>query len=476
MSKTTLDQSDRNRINVMLKMGYPQDKIALSVGVSRYQVQKLAKALFRPDDNKIKGLKHSMVIIDELAGLDINSSTINGNDFNNGVWTADDITISRSVNDKVDLDEDIVAENVKLAKKVLRLQDTQRIERKYFRESSRVDNALVEVTRALNETLLAKKFDADCTKWKIDKSKDKPPVGVIHFTDHHLNEIVNDLQSNKFDIHIASKRIQKHVHKSLRWFQSHGVHQVLLAMTGDMIKNNQFISEITEMATSRAHTVLLAVEIYSQVIQHINLEGFNVTIASVIGNESRMNKDFDTTDFLASDSFDLMIHKLLQTMFRDKPGVSFVPMTNPLECVVNLNGLNLLLVHGNVHGRLSGTGTIEKATAVIKSRYAASGTRVDYLISGHIHSAYMSDNFARASSIVGSNSYSERQLGLTGKASQNAFMFYEDGTIDGIKNDLDKTEGYSGYNIDPMAKELIIDIKTTSPDKGNMKIISSYTI
>ena len=371
-------------------------------------------------------------------------------------------------------DQELVEQNILLAKKVQRLQDAQRIERKTFREHARVDNAAVEMGKELNAALENKIFDLDTTKWKVPKGSKKAPVGVIHFTDHHLNEVVNDLQSNKFDIYVASKRIQKHVEKSKNWFKSNGVKHVMIAMTGDMIKNTQFISEITEMSTSRSNIVMLAVEIYTQVIIDLNNAGFNVSVATVIGNESRMSKDFENTDFLAFDSFDSMIHKILTIVFRDAKGVDIIPMVNPIECVVTLNGQNLLLVHGNIHSRLAGTSTIEKSTAVIKSRYASLGIKIDYLLCGHIHSCYMSDNFARSSSIVGSNTFSERTLNLTGKASHNSFLFYEDSSIDGIKTDLQNTDGYSGYNIDDCASEMMIDLRTAK--KGNTTIISSYTI
>ena len=76
-------------------------------------------------------------------------------------------------------------------------------------------------------------------------------------------------------------------------------------------------------------------------------------------------------------------------------------------------------------------------------RYSARGIKVDYVIFGHVHSARVGDNFARSSSMVGSNDYAEKGLGLTGRASQNCYIFYENGNRDGIKIDLqNSTEGY----------------------------------
>ena len=79
-------------------------------------------------------------------------------------------------------------------------------------------------------------------------------------------------------------------------------------------------------------------------------------------------------------------------------------------------------------------------------RYRARGTKIDYIIFGHIHSARIGDNYARSSSMVGPNDYSERALNLSGRASQNCYIFYDNGTRDGIKIDL---QNYGkGYDID----------------------------
>jgi hypothetical protein len=69
------------------------------------------------------------------------------------------------------------------------------------------------------------------------------------------------------------------------------------------------------------------------------------------------------------------------------------------------------------------------------------------MIFGHVHSARIGDGYARSSSLVGSNDYAEKALNLSGRASQNCYIFYDDGNRDGIKIDLQNTKGV-GYNID----------------------------
>jgi len=53
--------------------------------------------------------------------------------------------------------------------------------------------------------------------------------------------------------------------------------------------------------------------------------------------------------------------------------------------------------------------------------------------------------------MVGANDYSEKALNLSGRASQNCYIFYEDGNRDGIKIDL---QNYGqGYDIDDSLAE-----------------------
>mgnify|MGYP003150296025 FL=1 len=49
--------------------------------------------------------------------------------------------------------------------------------------------------------------------------------------------------------------------------------------------------------------------------------------------------------------------------------------------------------------------------------------------------------------MVGANDYSEKALNLNGRASQNCYIFYDNGNRDGIKVDLQNTQN-EGYNID----------------------------
>ena len=181
-------------------------------------------------------------------------------------------------------------------------------------------------------------------------------------------------------------------------------------------------------------------DILQQAILDLN-EDFNVTVSSVVGNEGRANPELGWSKVLASDNYDYTIFQCLRYLFRDSC-VKFIH-GDPSELVINVAGQNLLMLHG--HGSLKGK--LDSSVNQIAGRYSLKGIKIDYVIFGHVHSARVGDNFGRSSSMVGANDYSEKALNLNGRASQNCYIFYNNGNRDGIKVDLQHTDK-EGYNID----------------------------
>ena len=331
-------------------------------------------------------------------------------------------------------DIDLLKENVRLAKQKQSAQDLNRIERKSFREHARVENAVSKYTKKLSKIFDNYKL----SKYTKKHKENTKAVGVAQLSDLHFNELVN-LEHNKYDFSIASARCKLFVDKATTYFKSMGITNVLLAMSGDLLNSDRRLEELLSMATNRAKATFLAVDILQQVILDLN-SNFNVSTCMVTGNESRVKQEWGWSKSLASDNYDYTIFKTLEYIFRDTD-INFIN-GDPTEMVVEVAGQNLLILHGN--------GSIKKGldTSItqIMGRYSARGTKIDYVIFGHVHSARVGDNFSRSSSMVGSNDYSEKGLGLTGRASQNCYIFYNNGNRDGVKIDL---QNYGeGYNID----------------------------
>ena len=334
-----------------------------------------------------------------------------------------------------DADHDILRENVRLSKLRQKAQDKNRIFNKSFREHARIENAVEEYSKELIKLFENNDLHKTLNEFKVNNKA----VGVLQLSDVHFNELV-DLENNKYDFEVASSRIRYFVNRAKMYFKTANITNVVLAMTGDMMNSDRRLDELLNQATNRAKATFLGVDILQQAIIDLN-QNFNVTVASIIGNEGRANKEMGWSDIVATDNYDYTIFQCLRYLFRDK-SVKFIH-GDPSELVINVAGQNLLMLHG--HGSVRGK--LDTAVNQIAGRYSLKGIKIDYVIFGHVHSARVGDNFGRSSSLVGSNDYSEKSLNLNGSASQNCYIFHSNGNRDGIKVDLQHTDG-KGYDID----------------------------
>ena len=332
-------------------------------------------------------------------------------------------------------DIELLKENVKYKKQKQKAQDITRVERKSFREFARVENAVEEYSKELKKLFENYKLH----KLTRKHTGSKKAVGVIQFSDLHFNELVN-LKTNKYDFEVAAKRCQYFVSKAKKYFEIAQIKNVVVALTGDLLNSDRRLDELLNQATNRAKATFLSVDIMQQVILDLN-KNYNVSIAGVVGNEGRANKELGWSNIVATDNYDYTIYNCLRFLFKDSH-VKFID-GDPSEIVVNVAGQNLLMLHG--HGSLKGG--IEKSVNQIIGRYAGQGIEVHYVIFGHVHSARVGDNYSRSSSMVGANDYSDKALNLSGRASQNCYIFYNDGNRDGIKIDLQNVNN-KGYKID----------------------------
>lgn len=331
-------------------------------------------------------------------------------------------------------DNEIIEENVKIAKQKQRYQDSNRIERKSFREYARVENAVSEYVKELVGV-----FDEN--PYRITGQTHYPnnsAVGVIQLSDLHFNELI-DIKTNKYDFTIASKRLQKLVVEASRYFAVNNVKDVFLFLTGDLMNSDRRLDELLAMATNRSKATFISVQILENMIMDLNKK-FNVHIAGIVGNESRISKDYNWNNEIISDNYDFTIFNVLRYKLKHLMGVEFLGLSDKHEEVIEVNGKNFLIIHGHQIGK-----DVSKDVSKLIRKYAQQDVDIDFTIWGHLHEAMMSDTYARSSSLCGSNSYSEDALLLIGRSSQNIYVVFESDRIDGIKIDLQDTTDYSGY-------------------------------
>jgi hypothetical protein len=110
-------------------------------------------------------------------------------------------------------------------------------------------------------------------------------------------------------------------------------------------------------------------------------------------------------------------------------------------------GHTILLLHGH-QIKMSGVSSQMQRLKGKWSDYLTKET-IDYVLFGHFHTSRITDLFARSGGLCGANAYSDNQLQLSSRASQNCFLVDRDG-INGIKVDLQHSDTFDGYHIDPL--------------------------
>jgi len=342
--------------------------------------------------------------------------------------------------DKMGIDEadiEILEANVKLAKAKQKGQDLNRIERKAFREHARIENAVAGYAERLCELLEKHGLPSTDGLPPIDATSDA--VGILHLTDIHFNEVVR-LAQNEYDFEIAGKRLRKLVLEAALVWKAKSIGSVLVAITGDLMNSDRRLDELLANQDNRARATMGAVDILKQLIDDLSCQGFLVTCADVNGNEGRVGKDIGWVAKVASDNYDETICRMLEYLYRDHGGVTWVENDDATECVVEVAGQNILLIHGHQLDK-----NMESGVGKLVSKYAKRGVIIRYTLSGHIHSAYMNENFARSGSPVGDNAYSDKALNLTGRASGAYYTVEPDGSVHASMVDTQNVDHIEGY-------------------------------
>ncbi len=327
-------------------------------------------------------------------------------------------------------DKEIIQHNILLQKRSQKQADLNRIKNKAFREHSRLENALVEYNKALIDLLKAESLK---TTIKQHTSKGKQAI-IVQIADTHFNELV-DLKNNKYDFEVASKRLQKFAHHIKEYAKFYNVSEIFIAITGDLLNSDRRLDEKLAMSTNRAKATFLGVHLLKHFILDLNSVA-NISVGCVSGNESRAY-ELGWVDIVATDNYDFTIFEVLRLLL---PDINFIT-SGGLELVVEVNGHNCLLIHGHQLKNMQ-----SDKIAKVMSKYARNGIILDFMMCGHLHETKITDLFARSSSLVGANAYSENALLLSSRAAQNIYIMKDKERHD-IRIDLQHTKGFNGYSI-----------------------------
>jgi predicted phosphodiesterase len=334
----------------------------------------------------------------------------------------------------VEADRDLLQFNVRLAKTRQALLDTNRIERKAFREHARIENAVTAYTRELAALLDERGFSQPLVV--SEPPLDGEAALIVQLSDLHFNERV-ELPSNRYDFQVAAARLAKLAMRVKQLGRSYGARKVVVACLGDFLNSDRRLDELLSNATNRSKATLLAADILRAFLLDLRQE-FAIEVYGITGNESRVGRELGWSDPLATDSYDLMIYAILQRSLAAVDGIAFCGF-RANELLFEVMGRTFLCLHGHQVGA-----NVQKSVQEITGRYASQGITVDFTLFGHLHATAIGDYHARNASLVGSNAYSEAGLNFCSKAAQNVHVVTAE-AIDGMKVDLQETAGIEPY-------------------------------
>ena len=303
--------------------------------------------------------------------------------------------------------DELVQLSEELRKGKQKARDIRRITNKEHRHRDRLENAVGAYGRALCKTL-----ETVSSNFKVNLnslSRHDGGTGVIQITDVHANELIN-LPHNQYNFDVLSRRLKKLINESLAYFRFKGVENVLMAFTGDLINSDRRLDELLNQATNRAKASVIAFHLFSQAIADVS-QYYPVKVVSVLGNESRVNKEMTFSNEAFSDNYDFTIMAMCREVLADNKNVTFSSI-DQMESIVDFGEQKWLIAHDI-------TKMTDKQTKTQASigRYRLQGINIDFVIGGHIHAFRATDISCRSGSMAGSNSYNENALNLAGRAS-----------------------------------------------------------
>lgn len=337
------------------------------------------------------------------------------------------------------LEEEVEKVSLKQAKQIQRLQDTQRVERALVRKVIRKDNS----SSALFEELMslvpvAKTLDKVS---KVNLSGDG--TLILQLSDCHVSETVS-LPGNTINSVVVSKRLKKFAEESIRIGMAFGARRCVVLLTGDNASNSdrRIESEFLTNEMSRAQAVIVAFELFSQIISTVDSYIPVTDVISVSGNECRCRELFDFTAEAMINNFDFILDRMLKSHF---PKIKFADWGSPVERVVTIDGMKILVTHGVTRPR----DLPEKQLAYYRGKYGP----IDYAIMGHIHQSLVHPNYSRSGSVIGKNAYSELSLGIVTSCPSQSCYVIDNGLIKAFPVNLENVSNIEeGFFFSPIQK------------------------
>lgn len=301
-----------------------------------------------------------------------------------------------------------------MIKERCRLNDERTAYNRMLRNDARLESRLDMLEEKIKE---CGKINFKDTNYKKNIKTDNDLLVIL--SDLHIGQSF-DKFNGKYNTEIAKERIKQYFNKIIEIKEMYNSENCFVSLQGDLISNSIHKSIAITNQENVIEQIKIASEIITSFIYDLSLEFHTVTVSSVSGNHSRLDRKEDALKDERLD--DLVIWYMNAALSHlDNINIIFNNDDNTFS-IMDIRGKKYVHVHGD-YDSFSKNGVANLSMMLGFFPYA-----VTY---GHLHTCAMCEEggikLIRGGSLAGSGDDYTIQKRLTGKASQMVCVCNKDG-------------------------------------------------
>ena len=295
--------------------------------------------------------------------------------------------------------------------------------RRLLREDARIDSLKDSIRLTVQELTKLPKFTYKATS-KMPLSSE----AVLLLSDLHIGAYVDSFY-NKYNIEIATKRLEHVVQNVINYCQQHHVKKLTVLNLGDAIQGIIHTTGRIDQETDVVSQVMIAGELIATAMNCLQAAAPQVVYRSCTDNHARVVADIKQN--IEKENFSKLIDWFIEERLK-ATNIMFVNdnLDDDIGFFRLLNNKTMLFVHGHRDKDFSRT------VLGISSKL---NTKIDYMCLAHFHASALKTIQGTLvftnSSLMGSDEYAS-SVRLYGPAAQTLLIF-EDANILNININLD---------------------------------------
>ena len=250
------------------------------------------------------------------------------------------------------------------------------------REMQLHSNSLNKTRRDLSLSVLMTEMVRDALQgvdWGLGEATGYVPepidkgdvVSVSNLSDIHHGYLADDETDARA---VTEARLHSYLKNLVRFGKKEGVNHFIIVNLGDTIEGQLRSASLIDTRQLAVEQMVEASELISVFLKQLKDSGFKVSYLVLAGNHDRIN--MNKNDAMDKEDYAVM-HKAIMKMSCEKIGVEYIDTPNHYYHILEVNGVNMYLAHGDRDAIKS-----DKLLAELSSLH---NVLLDIVMVGHFH-------------------------------------------------------------------------------------------